>query len=399
MTQMLAPQQKVDNVRSLLNKLKPQIQLALPKHMTPDRMARVAMTCILRTPKLLDCDPTSLAGAIITCSQLGLEPDPVLGHVHLVPFRNRRRGTTEVVVIPGYKGLMKLARNSGEVATIDAHAVYSRDVFKYAYGLKPLLHHVPYQGTDKPGEPTHYYAVAIMKGGAGQFIVMTKAQVEAHRDRFAKNGGDADSPWQTDFDAMGKKTCIRDLAKYLPASVELQRAAALDEQTEAGIPQDLGATIDLTGIATEVTDDKPTNGVANGAPASKLDALAAKLATDRAPQAAGSHGEQPSLNREPAIGDTQAPPPAAPAPEQTQAGPAETALMQEDEPEGPKPVEEMNRVELNAEANGHWGRLKMKPADVLGDCNTYLGERSKAIMQTVDELKLRVLVEALRERK
>lgn len=253
MTQMMTQKQKVDTVRTMLDKLKPQIALALPRHMTADRMARVAMTCILRTPKLLNCDPTSLAGAIVTCSQLGLEPDPLLGHAHLVPFRNQTRGITEVVVIPGYKGLMKLARNSGEIATIDAHIVRQRDVFRYAYGLKPTLHHVPYQGPEDPGQGTHYYAVAIMKAGAGQFIVMTRAEIEAHRDRFVRHLAD-DSVWRTDFDAMAMKTSIRMLAKFLPASVELQRAAALDEQVEAGIPQDLGAVIiDASSIV--VSDD------------------------------------------------------------------------------------------------------------------------------------------------
>jgi recombination protein RecT len=270
MSQLVSVQQKIANVRSLLERLKPQIALALPKHMTADRMSRVSMTCILRTPKLLECDPTSLAGAIMTCSQLGLEPDPVLGHAHLVPFRNRRRGVTEVVMMPGYKGLMKLARNSGEIATFDAHVVHKNDTFKYSYGLKPVLLHVPFQG-EAAGPATHYYAVAIMKGGAGQFVVKTKAEIEAHRDRFAKNLDD-DAVWRTDFDAMALKTCIRVMAKYLPASVELQRAAALDEMAEAGIPQDLSGVIDVSALS--ITD---TNGGETGAPKSALEGLAEKL--------------------------------------------------------------------------------------------------------------------------
>jgi len=361
MTQMLAPQQKVANVRTMLEKLKPQMALALPKHLTPDRMARVAMTCILRTPKLLDCDQTSLAGAIITCSQLGLEPDPVLGHAHLVPFRNRRRGVVEVVVIPGFKGLMKLARNSGEIATFDAHEVREKDQFKYAYGLRPILHHVPFQGSvAEAGATTHYYAVAIMKGGAGQFVVLTKGEVEAHRDRFAKNAADEDSPWTTDFDAMGKKTCIRALSKYLPASVELQRAAALDEMAEAGIPQDLGAVIDVTGVAVEASGDAG-NGHTSP-PTGKLDALAGKIA--------GQGAE-------------------APAAATTDAAPDPLA-----------PTADLDRPALIAEATAHFERLAMKPKDILDDCATYLdGGRTKEAMQTCDVARLRMMVDALRERK
>jgi len=243
--QQLAPQQKVANVRAMLEKLKPQIALALPRHMTPDRMSRVAMTAILRTPKLLDCDPTSLAGAIVTCSQLGLEPDPLLGQAYLIPFRNTRRGVFEVVVIPGYKGLMKLARNSGEIATIDAHPVAERDKFSYNYGLKPDLYHSP--TLHDPGEVIAYYAVATFKSGGGQFIVMSHQQMEEHRDKFSRAAERGDSPWQTDFDAMALKTCIRLMVKFLPSSVELQQAASLDETVEAGLPQELGAIFDLPG--------------------------------------------------------------------------------------------------------------------------------------------------------
>lgn len=351
MSQMLAPQQKVANVRGMLEKLKPQIALALPKHMTPDRMARVAMTCILRTPKLLDCDQTSLAGAIITCSQLGLEPDPLLGHAHLVPFRNRRRNTTEVVVIAGYKGLMKLARNSGEVATIDAHTVREKDTFRYAYGLKPVLYHVPYQGADDPGPSKHYYAVALMKGGAGQFIVITKAGVEAHRDRFAKNAADEDSPWVTDFDAMAKKTCIRELTKYLPASVELQRAAALDEMAEAGLPQNLGDIIDVSGIVTDAP--APEGGNGGG---SKLDGLADKLAGEKAPDAAPAAAEIP-----------------------------------------PRP-DPADREAMSADVTRLMDKLKYTPKQRLDDYSTILGERSAEAMKTCALPALAALMDHLREK-
>lgn len=265
MSKLVPAQQKVANVRAFLEKAKPQIAMALPKHMTPDRMLRVALTSILQNPKLLDCDQASLGGALVTCAQLGLEPDPLLGQAHLVPFRNKRRGVTEVVVIAGYRGLMKLARNSGEIATIDAHAVHAKDRFAYEYGLTPVLRHTPCQEPGDPGPETHYYAVATMKAGGGQFVVMTKGEVEIHRDRYATNVAD-DSAWRTDFKAMALKTCIRQLAKFLPASPELQRAAMLDERAEAGIPQDLGAMLDLP--------ESPSGGEA---PAGKLDQFADQL--------------------------------------------------------------------------------------------------------------------------
>lgn len=299
MTQMMTTQAKINNVRKLLESLKPQIALALPKHMTADRMSRVAMTCVLRTPKLLECDQTSLAGAIVTCSQLGLEPDPMLGHAHLVPFYNSKARRYEVVVIPGYKGLMKLARNSGLVSTIDAHVVHTRDTFAYAYGLTPQLRHVPYQGPEDAGPATHYYAVCRLRDGGHVFTVMTKAEVERHRDRFVKNVRE-DSTWITDFDAMAIKTAIRMLAKFMPASVELQRAAALDERVEAGVSQDLGDVIDVSGVVVE--DAGAPNGDASAA-GSKLDALADKLAAEhQAPATAEAEAEAPLESRAELLG-------------------------------------------------------------------------------------------------
>ena len=81
--------QESDNVRGLLEKMKGQFEMALPKHVTPDRLIRVALTAVQNTPKLLECDRRSLLSAVMTCAQLGLEPDGVLGQAYLVPFRAR----------------------------------------------------------------------------------------------------------------------------------------------------------------------------------------------------------------------------------------------------------------------------------------------------------------------
>lgn len=115
---------------------------ALPKRMTVERMLRVAFTCISTTPKLLDCHPRSLMAAVMQCAQLGLEPG-ILGHAYLIPFENRRKGIVEVQIMPGYRGLLKLARNTGEVSTVFAECVYRGDKFTYQRGTDPKIDHVP----------------------------------------------------------------------------------------------------------------------------------------------------------------------------------------------------------------------------------------------------------------
>jgi recombination protein RecT len=254
--EILPFQKKVASVRKLLERFKPQMALALPRHLNPDRMLRVALTAIQRNPKLLECTQTSLLAAIMQGAQLGLETDGVLGEAHLVPY-----GKT-VQFIPGYKGLMKLARNSREISTIFASEVYLKDTFSFAYGLDPKLDHVP-SYEEEAGPIIAFYAVSKLKDGGAQFLVMWKRQVEAIRNKsagyIAAKKYDKESPWETHFAEMGKKTVIRRLCKLLPSSVELQKAVALDELAEAGVDQNLESFIDIT-----AGDD---------APKSKLDAL------------------------------------------------------------------------------------------------------------------------------
>lgn len=219
---------RMKSLRSLLEARKSEIAAALPRHLTPDRMLRVCLTAATKTPALLNCEPASFYAAALTASQLGLEPDGVLGHAYLIPFGK------QVQFIPGYKGLLHLARRSGEISTIQAHVVHDGDRFEYAFGLEPKLIHVP-SPTPK-NELTFAYAVAHLKDGGVQWDVMSRKEIDAIRARSrAGNSG----PWVTDYEEMAKKTVLRRICKLLPVSVELERAVALDERAEVGLPQDL----------------------------------------------------------------------------------------------------------------------------------------------------------------
>lgn len=227
--------EKVNTVRDLLNKAKSQIALALPKHLDADRLLRITMTSVQKTPKLLDCDRASLLGAVIQSAQLGLEPDGVTGEAYLVPYKDKAQ------LIPGYKGLMKLARQSGEVSTISARVVREGDFFKYHFGMNEVLEHEPNMNDDT-GDLTFVYAVAKLKDGGEQFEVMSRRQVEAirNRSRAAESG-----PWVTDYEEMAKKTVLRRLCKMLPQSTALARAIALDERVDAGLDQEFETVIDV----------------------------------------------------------------------------------------------------------------------------------------------------------
>lgn len=258
-----------DQVKHLLEQNKAVIQQALPRHMNPERLMRVAITSVTSNPSLLECYVPTLIGGIIQCSQMGLEPNTVLGHAYLVPFWNSKKSRKDAQVVIGYKGLIDLARRSGQIVSIAAHAVYSNDAFEYEYGLTEKLRHIPADG-DR-GDITHFYAVAHMKDGGHAFEVMSAESVREIRDAAAKkNRAKTDSdgnliitgPWRDHFDEMGRKTVIRRLAKYLPLSVEMATAVALDDRAAGGGAQELDGV--LTGEYTATFDrDEDDTGAGN----------------------------------------------------------------------------------------------------------------------------------------
>lgn len=219
----------VSTMRTLLDRMKPELALALPRHMTPERMARQALTAFRTTPKLDECTPASFMGALMTCAQVGLEPGPQ-GYVYLIPFRNK--GRMEATFILGYQGMIELARRSSELVDIAAHTVYENEVeqgrFRVTYGTEHKIEHEPIVFGER-GNPVGYYAAASLKGGGHPFVVLSRVDVEKFRARSKTQGDNPSGPWMTDYEAMAWKTCIRRLSRWLPQSAELAAAVAHEE--------------------------------------------------------------------------------------------------------------------------------------------------------------------------
>jgi recombination protein RecT len=208
------------------------IERALPNHLDSGKMLQVVLTAITKTPKLLQCEPPTIAKAVLEASQLGLMPDGVLGHGYLVPY-----GKT-CTFIPGYRGLIDLARRSGQVDSIQARVVKEGDEFDFAYGAEPFLTHRPAQMVgNTPGATLAAYAIAKLKSGEVAFDVMFWNDIQKIRKR-SKAGGTG--PWVTDTDEMSKKTVLRRLCKYLPLSADVTAAVTKDEYAERGLLGTLG---------------------------------------------------------------------------------------------------------------------------------------------------------------
>ena len=225
---------KSERLQKQLDQRMIEIAKALPAEtMTPQHFARTVVTLCGKNPKLLDCNFASLIGAIMQSAQLGLSPDPVLGEAWFVPFRD------VVTFIPGYKGLIKLAYQSDQVAKVTAHVVRDGDDFDYEYGLKEKLTHKP--KAPMSAKVTHAYATLKIKGGDTLFLVLTREEIEAIRKRSPAVKSGKSTPWDTDPEAMAMKSALRRVCKLGPSSVtpKLQRALQLDEQAENGLKQHL----------------------------------------------------------------------------------------------------------------------------------------------------------------
>jgi len=220
------PMNPYQNIQDLFKRMAPEIAKVLPQHIKSDHLLRVALTEIRKNPKLLECSSQSLLGALMLAAQLGLEPG-ILGHAYLIPYYNSKTRSTEVQFQIGYKGYIDLVRRSGELQTLDVHEVCRNDVFEYEYGLTPKLMHRP--ALENRGEPYCYYAIAKLKDGGFSYLVMSVQDIE----KFRKRSKSPDyGPWVTDYDAMAKKTVIKQLAKYLPLSTEIQTQIVQDEVTK-----------------------------------------------------------------------------------------------------------------------------------------------------------------------
>lgn len=201
------------------------IQSLVPKHMTPERLCRIGLNAISRNPKLMECTPETIVGSVVNCASLGLEPN-LLGHAYIVPFYNNKTKKMEAQFQMGYKGALDLIRRTGQVSTISAHEVYEGDKFDYAYGLDDKLVHVPC-GEDDESKITHFYAAYKLKDGGTGFVVMSRQQMDKHKDTFTKSknkDGKVFGPWADHYVSMALKTVILKLIKYMPISIEQQES-------------------------------------------------------------------------------------------------------------------------------------------------------------------------------
>jgi recombination protein RecT len=244
MTTELAPRQQQQNgngnaidlkrpvgsqatLKGLLEASKAQIAMVLPQHLTPERIIKVALVASVNNPKLFDCTRESVLQSVIQAASLGLDPGGPLGSAYLVPYGNK------CTLIPGYRGLIDLARRSGEIVSINAEVVYKQDKFIYRKGISPTLEHEPDLYADLRDEDiVGAYMIAHLKGGGLHIEFMNRQQIEAVR-KVSKAGNYG--PWKDHYPEMCRKTVVRRGFKYLPVSSERLSSAIEHDNRVDGI--------------------------------------------------------------------------------------------------------------------------------------------------------------------
>lgn len=240
------PVGNANDCRNLFELFEREISQVLPTHIKIEALAAAVVNSARKNPKLLRCTKGSVLSGLMQCGATGLLPDTPAQECHLVPFENKKKGIVECVWMAGYRGLLKLTRQSGIVGNAGMEVVYEGDEFDYEKGATPVLVHKPKLVVEarKDADIRFFYAIAwwlnpdIRPGF--EFEVMSLAQVEAIKN--ASRGKDQD-PWRIHFAEQGRKTVFRRLAKKLPLSPELMMAVHLDNMAAVGETQPIHDTV------------------------------------------------------------------------------------------------------------------------------------------------------------
>lgn len=235
-------------LRTELEKIKPALQQVLPKHLTAERVIKVVLTATNRQPDLLEATMSSIVRSVMQAAELGLEIGGLMGEAYLVVFNTKiskkgqaDRWEKQAQCIPGYRGLLKLARQSGEVIGANARLVYEGDHFEVDLA-KNTITHVPNFDGDRSDEKIKcaYCILKLRDNPEPHFDVMTKAEIEKVRKNFSRQPDGM--MWTKSYGEACRKTVVRRTLKYAPLSTErLQAALEHDDH----VATDIGETLDV----------------------------------------------------------------------------------------------------------------------------------------------------------
>ena len=245
----IAPAKPIDRFKAELGARQQMLTTLLPEGMKVEKFQAIVVTAVADNMDLLEVDRGSLIKACLQAAELGLVLNKSMAEADILKVWNNKIKKYEAQFRPRYKGLMKLALQTGEVLKIESRIVYENDEFEIIEGTSAgIIHKRKLSGR---GGMIGAYCVWTLRNGESQFEVMSKEEILAIRDRSSSKTkeGKVVGPWVTDEAEMWRKTVVRRATKYMPMSPEIARAVHADNVAEGVIEAD-----EFDGEAADITD-------------------------------------------------------------------------------------------------------------------------------------------------
>lgn len=239
------------------------------KYLAPDKMLRLCINAVHKTPDLLKCNPKSVLGAMMASAALDLEPNTPQQQAFLIPYKRSMKvdgqwiETYDCQFQIGARGFRTLAYRSPRIKLLEAEAIHERDLWKHRLGSQAMLEYE--KALANRGELIGAFSYAKLEGGVESAVVLPLEEIhkirsrsetwralvrkvemaENERERAKAEAKLADTPWVMWIDDMAAKSATKKHAKQLPldASPALAVAANLDDAGDVGV-LDLSALSD-----------------------------------------------------------------------------------------------------------------------------------------------------------
>lgn len=215
---------------------------SLPAHLPAEKFVRVFKNAIGNNPKLADVPLDLLIVEVSKAAADGLICD---GREAAITLFKTKRGDEWIQApkyIPMYQGLIKRARNTGEVINLAAYLVYENEVLSinpetgqpwFRRWIDDAGEHVTYtpMTLGDPGRIAGAFSQAKLKGGHVVYCWMSISQLDKIRNRTKSKDRDGNitGPWRDDTEEMFKKTVIRRHSKTLPMDSDLANVFSRDD--------------------------------------------------------------------------------------------------------------------------------------------------------------------------
>ena len=166
--------------------------------------------------ELQECTPQSIAIQAMRAATLGLSCDPDMKQAHLVPFKNWKTKQKEATLIIHWKGLVKMASQTGEYEYINVADIYEGETV--TEDRISGLHTVTGMKTSERviGRLASFKTLA----GYRKSVYMTTEQIHEHAKKHSRSYDNDKSAWKDPkkLPDMERKTPMRQLMSWAKLS-------------------------------------------------------------------------------------------------------------------------------------------------------------------------------------